>query len=398
MRSKERSDKRIPFHRSWMGEEEIRAASEALRNHHVVGNGPICRRVEEQIQRAFGVKHAMLTTSCTHALEMAMNALNIGPGDEVILPSFAFPSCANAVVAGGARPVFAEIDPATLNLNPEDVQRRITPRTKAVLVVHYGGVACDMDRFLALAEQHGIYIVEDAAQAVDSRYQGRCLGTIGHVGCYSFHDTKNIACGEGGALLTQSDEIARQAEIIREKGTNRSAFLRGEVDRYTWVAFGSSYVLSDLLAAVLESQLAKAQEIKTRRKAIWTHYREALLPLAGEGLITLPTIPDSCEINYHLFFFRMKSEQERTRILRKLNAEGIAATFHFIPLHSAPFMKKLQDSAVEELEETTAASQTLVRLPLYPDLKKEDQDRIIDALKRAIDPETFFGGDDKDNG
>ncbi len=375
----------IPLQRPWLGEEEIMAAAEAIRNNHLVGDGLICKRVEVQMRELFGVKHVLLTTSCTHALEMAMIALDVAPGDEVILPSFAFSSCANAIVLRGARPIFAEIDPVTLNLDPDDVRRRITLHTKAVIPVHYAGVGCNMDVFMELAEQHGLFIVEDAAQAVDAKYRGRYLGTIGHIGCYSFHYTKNITCGEGGAFLTNSDEIARKAEIIREKGTNRSAFLRGEVDKYTWVAAGSSYVLSDLLAAVLEAQLAKRGETKRRHEAIWERYYEALTPLAKDDLLMLPAIPDSCESNYHLFFFRVKSEQQRERVIRQLNAEGIAATFHFIPLHSAPFARAVTCSPHDALEITASASQSLIRLPIYPDLERSDQDRIVQVLKEAVE-------------
>ena len=374
----------IPLQRPWIGEEEQVAVAKALAEGQLIGGGAICKRVEQQIQEMFNVKHVMLTTSCTHALEIAMLVLDIGAGDEVILPSFTFASCANAVVLRGARPVFAEVCPDTLNIDPDDIRRRITSRTKAIMPVHYAGVGCDMDEIMAIAEEHDLYVVEDAAQGVDAKYKRRYLGTIGHIGCYSFHYTKNITCGEGGAFLTNDDAIAHRAEIIREKGTNRSAFLRGEVDKYTWVAAGSSYVLSDLLAAVLEVQLAKRAEIKSRHKAIWDRYHEALAPLAADGLLMLPVIPSDCETNYHLFFFRMPTPEQRDAVLHGLRAQGIGATFHYVPLHTAPFA--CHDLGLkDDLPLTNLYSDTLVRLPLFPHLSGEDVSRVIDATLTVLE-------------
>jgi dTDP-4-amino-4,6-dideoxygalactose transaminase len=367
---------KIPSNVPYIGTEEEEAVKRALVSGHLIGNGSICRRVEHQIQEVFNAKHVLLTTSCTHALEMAMLVLGIGPGDEVILPSFTFVSTANCMVLRGATPVFAEIKSDTLNIDPDDIRRRITPRTRAIMLVHYAGVGCDMDEIMTIAEEHGLYVVEDAAQGVDAKYKGRYLGTIGHIGCYSFHYTKNITCGEGGAFLTNDDEIARKAEIIREKGTNRSAFLRGEVDKYTWVSAGSSYVLSDLLAAMLEAQLAKRAEIKAKRKEVWEQYYKGLEPLAAEGKVILPIIPAGRESNYHIFFFRVADEDTRDVVLNGLQSKEIGATFHYVPLHSSPFGRE-QLGCEDELLITESCSRTLVRLPIYPQLQETRAEEVI---------------------
>ncbi|MCS4034703.1 dTDP-4-amino-4,6-dideoxygalactose transaminase [Salinibacter ruber] len=329
-----------------------------------------------------GIDHAFLTTSCTHALEMAMITLGIEAGDEVIMPSFTFVSTANAVVLRGATPVFAEIEPDTLNLDPEAVAEKITPRTKAIVPIHYGGVACDMDAFTDLAETHDLYLVEDAAQCVDAYHEGQALGTIGDIGCYSFHDTKNITSGEGGAFLTNDDEIAKRAEIVREKGTNRSAFYRGEVDKYSWVDEGSSYIQSDVLAALLEAQLEKRDEIRRKRKKVWSTYQEALQPLADEGLIELQTIPEYADPNYHLFYLRTNTPDERDELLNALKEEGIQATFHYVPLHSSPYGRNTL-SCTEELPITQHCSETLIRLPVYPQLA-ERVDRVADNTVQIV--------------
>ena len=370
---------KIPSNVPYIGIEEEEAVKKALVSGHLIGNGPICKRVERQMQEMFNVKYVLLTTSCTHALEMAMLALGIGDGDEVILPSFTFVSTANCVVLRGAKPVFAEIKPDTLNIDPDDIRRRVTSRTRAIMPVHYAGVGCDMDEIMAIAEEHGLYVVEDAAQVVDAKYMGRYLGTIGHIGCYSFHYTKNITCGEGGAFLTNDDEIARKAEIIREKGTNRSAFLRGEVDKYTWVSVGSSYVLSDLLAAVLEVQLTKLAGIKAKRKEVWEQYYEGLKPLMAEGKVILPIIPAGRESNYHIFSFQVADEDARNTMLDGLRSEGIGATFHYVPLHSSPFGRE-KLGCEDDLPLTDECSTTLVRLPLHPGILDEQVQRIVQIV------------------
>ena len=360
----------IPFSRPYVGLEERQALIEVLQQDTLRGDGPISRRVQQRLRDWLGVRHAMLTTSCTHALETAMLVLGIGPGDEVIMPSFTFVSSANAVVLRGARPVFAEVDSGTLNLDPEDVARKITPQTKAVVPVHYAGVACDMDALMDVARSSGVFVVEDAAQGVDAYYKGNPLGTLGDVGCYSFHDTKNITCGEGGAFLTNHDEIARRAEIVREKGTNRAAFFRGEIDKYSWVHEGSSYIQSDVLAALLEAQLDKRGEIRAKRKRVCEAYLAALQPLAEKGAVTLPHVPPYADPNYHIFFFRVATPDLRDGLLRALKDGGIQATFHYVPLHSSPFGRNVLGCR-DELPITQACSETLIRLPVYPQLAEQ---------------------------
>ena len=363
----------IPFHRPYVGPEEGEAAAAAVTQNVLHGDGPISRRVERQLADWLDSEHVFLTTSCTHALEMAMLALDIEPGDEVIMPSFTFVSTANAVVLRGGVPVFAEIRPETLNLDPEDVARRVTPRTKAVVPVHYAGVACDMGALNDLAGRYDLYVVEDAAQGVDAYYEGRALGTLGDIGCYSFHDTKNITSGEGGAFLTGDPALAQRAEIIREKGTNRSAFYRGEVDKYSWVDEGSSYIQSDILAALLEVQLEKRDEIREKRRVVWEAYYEALSPLAEAGRVVLPVIPGNRTSNYHLFYFRTRSAAERDQMLGLLKERGVQATFHYVPLHSSPYGRDVLGWE-GDLPVTQHCSETLVRLPLYPQLSAQAEE------------------------
>ncbi len=368
----------IPFNKPYIGDEEREAVAEAVEQDVLHGDGPITERVQSFLEEWLDVRHALLTTSCTHALEMAMMALNIGPGDEVIMPSFNFVSSANAVVLQGATPVFAEIRPETMNLDPEAVEKKITPDTEAIVLVHYGGVACDMEAFMDLKQRYDIAIVEDAAQGVDAYFKGEPLGTIGDIGCYSFHDTKNITSGEGGAFLTDSEEIARRAEIIREKGTNRSAFYRGEVDKYSWVDEGSSYIPSDILAALLEAQLERRDEIWEKRKQVWSTYRETLQPLVDEDLIEWQAIPECADPNYHLFYFLTNTPEERDELLNELKDEGIQATFHYVPLHSSPHGRNTLNCS-EDLPVTQHCSEKLIRLPVYPQISSR-----IDTIARRV--------------
>jgi dTDP-4-amino-4,6-dideoxygalactose transaminase len=370
----------IPFIQPDLSDGDIQAVVAALRANQLGGNGAISRQVQAQLCRLVGVRHTLLVTSCSHALELAMMALDIGPGDEVILPSFAFVTAATAVVRQGARPVFAEIDELTFNLDPDDVARRITPRTKAIIPVHYAGQGCRMNELMALAHQYGLWVVEDAAQAIGARYDGRPLGTIGHIGCYSFHVTKNVIAGEGGAFLTDDDVIARRAEIIREKGTNRSAFLRGEVDKYTWVDVGSSFVPSDLLAALLGSQLARLEEITRRRMALWYRYHEGMAELEARELLTRPGLDPLAEINGHMYAFRVDSAR-RDNLLSSLKEHGVGATFHFVPLHSSPYGREKLGYKQGDFPITERVANSLVRLPLYPDLSCNDVDYVLDHLK-----------------
>lgn len=375
----------IPFNKPYIGEKERKAVVEALDQDVIHGDGPTTERVQGFLEDWLGVDHALLMTSCTHALEMAMMTLDVGPGDEVIMPSFNFVSSANAVVLQGATPVFAEIRPDTMNLDPEAVEEKITPDTKAVVPIHYGGVACDMAALLELGETYDVAIVEDAAQGVDAYWQGEPLGTIGEIGCYSFHDTKNVTSGEGGAFLTNDEDIARRAEIVREKGTNRSAFYRGEVDKYSWVDEGSSYIPSDILAALLEAQLDRRDEIKQKRKQVWTTYREALRPLVDDGLIEWQTIPEYADPNYHLFYFRTNTPDERDELLNALKDEGIQATFHYVPLHSSPYGRETL-GCTDDLPITRHCSETLIRLPVYPQLHGRAEDvaeRVAETLATA---------------
>ena len=375
-------DMEIPFNQPYIGDKEREAVAEAIDQDVLHGNGPTTRRVQSFLEDWLDICHAFLTTSCTHALEMATMLLDIGPGDEVIMPSFNFVSSANAVVRQGATPVFAEIRSETMNLDPEAVEEQITADTKAIVLVHYGGVACDMEAFLELGEQHDVAIIEDAAQGVDAYFDDEPLGTIGDIGCYSFHDTKNVISGEGGAFLTDDKEVGRRAEIIREKGTNRAAFHRGEVDKYSWVDEGSSYIPSDILAALLEVQLQKREEIRQKRKQVWLTYREVLKPLVDDGLIEWQTIPEYADPNYHLFYFRTNTSKKRDELLSVLKEEGIQATFHYVPLHSSPYGRNTLN-CTEKLPVTQHCSETLVRLPVYPQLV-ERVDAVVDTVVRTL--------------
>ena len=372
--------KTIRFHAPWYDEREFAAVRAALEAHSA-GDGPVGRRVEGRLSEMLGGRRVLLTTSCTHALELALLALGIGPGQEVICPSFTFVSTANAALRVGARPVFADIEDRTLGLDPNDVERRLTPRTAAILPVHYAGVAPDMQALLDIAKRRGLRVVEDAAQGIAASWRGRALGTLGDAGCLSFHETKNLSCGEGGALVVSDPELAKRAEIVREKGTNRAAFFRGEVDKYTWVAEGSSYVLSDVLAAILDAQLDKLAEIQSRRAAIVARYRAGLAGWAAERSVELPAQLPEREPNHHIFFLLYADTARRDRALQALRADGVMATFHYVPLHSAPHGRRI--SAEQELPVTDRVAGTLLRLPLHPRLSDTDVDRVIEAVRQA---------------
>jgi len=372
--------KTIRFHAPWYDEREFAAVRAALEAHSA-GDGPVGRRVEGRLSEMLGGRRVLLTTSCTHALELALLALGIGPGQEVICPSFTFVSTANAALRVGARPVFADIEDRTLGLDPNDVERRLTPRTAAILPVHYAGVAPDMQALLDIAKRRGLRVVEDAAQGIAASWRGRALGTLGDAGCLSFHETKNLSCGEGGALVVSDPELAKRAEIVREKGTNRAAFFRGEVDKYTWVAEGSSYVLSDVLAAILDAQLDKLAEIQSRRAAIVARYRAGLAGWAEERCVELPAQLPEREPNHHIFFLLYADTARRDRALQALRADGVMATFHYVPLHSAPHGRRI--SAEQELPVTDRVAGTLLRLPLHPRLSDTDVDRVIEAVRQA---------------
>ncbi|HXK08026.1 MAG TPA: dTDP-4-amino-4,6-dideoxygalactose transaminase [Vicinamibacteria bacterium] len=371
----------VAFHAPWFDEREVEAVRAAL-SGQVSGDGPIGRRVEARLAAMLGTSRVLLTTSGTHALELALLALGIGPGREVICPSFTFVSSANAVLRVGARPVFAEIEEETLGLDPADVARLIGPRTAALLPVHYAGVAPDMEALLDLARRHGLRTIEDAAQGFPARWRGRALGTLGDAGCLSFHETKNVTCGEGGALVVSDPEIAERAEVTREKGTNRAAFFRGEVDKYTWVAEGSSYVLSDVLAALLEAQLDKLDAIQARRARVVARYRSELAGWAVERGVRLPNdLPDRTP-NHHLFVLRYPDGRRRDEALQTLRARGVRATFHYVPLHSSPYGRTIGGTA-RELPVTDRVAATLLRLPLHPLLTDEDVGRVVAAVRET---------------
>ena len=376
--------KKIPFTSPSIGKEEIAIVVRAIREKRIGGNGYYTKLAENALAKKMNSKYAFVTTSATHALEMAVMCLGIGPGDEVICPSFTFVSTVNAIVRQGAVPRFCDIEPRTLNIDIGKVTRLITKKTKAVIPVHYAGISCDMDRLMTAASDHGIFVIEDAAQAVGARYKGRFLGTIGDIGALSFHITKNITCGEGGAFLTNSDALANKADIIREKGTNRNAFLKGEVDKYTWLEIGSSFIPSDLLSAILVEQLKKMDAINKKRIGLFDYYYHRLLPLQMERLIDLPQVPEFSAPNGHTFWFLVKAERARDELLKMLNQIGITATFHYVPLHTAPYGKNKLGYREGDLPVTESAARRLVRLPLFSELTERDAERISASVVRLL--------------
>lgn len=356
----------------------VREAVEA--NHKICGDGPFTMRCHAWLEERFGAQKALLTTSGTTALEMAALLCNLHPGDEVILPSFTFSTTATAFVLAGAKLVFVDVRPDTMNIDETKIEAAITERTRVIVPVHYAGVSCEMDTIMDIARRHGLLVVEDAAQGVMSTYKGRALGTIGDFGCYSFHETKNYSMGEGGALLINHEKYNERAEIIREKGTNRQRFLRGQVDKYTWEEYGSSYLPSDMNAAYLWGQLEEADAINSNRLATWEAYFKAFTPLAERGLVELPVIPDGCLHNAHMFYLKCRSLQERTDFISFLRERGVSAVFHYVPLHSSPAGLRYGRFAGEDTY-TTADSDRLVRLPLYYGLSESDRDVVIDSVK-----------------
>lgn len=371
---------RIPFNKPcFIGREQVYLA-QAVANGQISGDGPFTRQCHALLEQELGVPKVLLTTSCTHALELAALLLDIQPGDEVIVPAFTFVSTINAFVLRGARPVFADIRLDTHNLDETRLERLITPRTKAIVVVHYAGVGCEMDAILPLAARHGIAVVEDNAHGLFGRYRNRWLGTFGVLAAQSFHETKNISCGEGGALLINDRRYIDRAEIIREKGTDRSRYFRGQVDKYSWVDLGSSYLPSDLLAAFLYAQLEAREYIQTARRRIWEKYAEQLRDWAQACQVRLPFIPPHCEQPYHMFYMVMPSLAQRQALIAALKARSILAVFHYLPLHLSAMGRRLggQPGACPVAE---ATSDCLVRLPFYNTLTLAEQDEIIAAIK-----------------
>jgi dTDP-4-amino-4,6-dideoxygalactose transaminase len=368
----------IPFNRPYMTGRELDYIAEAHANGHLSGDGPFTRRCHAWLEKTTGARRALLTHSCTAALEMSALLLDLEPGDEVIMPSFTFVSTANAFVLRGAVPVFVDIRPDTLNLDETLIEAAITPRTRAICVVHYAGVACEMDAIAAIAERHGLAIVEDAAQAILSTYNGKPLGAIGALGALSFHETKNVIAGEGGALLVNDPKYVERAEIIREKGTNRSQFFRGQVDKYTWVDVGSSYLPSEILAAFLAAQLEEAESITARRLAIWQTYHDAFEALERAGRLRRPIVPAHCRHNAHMYYLLLPDLETRTRFIATLREQHIHCVFHYVPLHSAPAGRRF-GRANGDLAVTDRVTDALVRLPLWlPDM---DQARVVKTIE-----------------
>ncbi len=359
---------------------EMEYVQKAVENMHICGDGEFTKKCSEYLEKATGTSKCLLTTSCTHALEMAALLCGLGEGDEVILPSYTFVSTADAFVLRGAKAVFVDIRPDTMNIDETLIEDAVTERTKAIFLVHYAGVACEMDAIMDIARRHGLKVVEDAAQAIMCTYKGKPLGTIGDFGCYSFHETKNFSMGEGGALLIRDPEYIEEAEILREKGTDRSKFFRGQVDKYRWMNFGSSYLPSDMNAAYLYAQLEKAEEINGVRLARWNRYRELLMPLAEAGKIELPHIPEGCVHNGHMFYMKTRDMEERTRLIGFLKENDILSVFHYVPLHSAPAGIRFGRFCGED-RYTTRESERLLRLPMFYQLTEDEVEYIAGKVK-----------------
>ncbi len=359
---------------------ELNYVKNAIDSHKICGDGQYTKMCNEWLENRFNAQKVLLTTSGTTALDMAALLCDLKSGDEVILPSFTFSSTATAFVLAGATLVFVDVRPDTMNIDETKIEAAITPKTKVIVPVHYAGVACEMDTIMDIAQRHNLMVVEDAAQGVMSTYKGKALGTIGDFGCYSFHETKNYSMGEGGALVINNPKYNERAEILREKGTNRSKFFRGQVDKYTWVDFGDSYLPSDMNAAFLWAQLEVADQINSNRLETWNRYYNAFIELEKQGKITLPTIPEGCVHNAHMFYLKCKSLEERTELIDFLKIGGVQAVFHYVPLHSAPAGLKFgRFNGADEY--TTADSERLVRMPLYYGITKEECKQVIDAVK-----------------
>jgi dTDP-4-amino-4,6-dideoxygalactose transaminase len=366
----------IHFNRPYAAEKSFEYMRQAIANAHTCGDGPFTKKCHTFLEGHLGIAKALLTTSCTDALEMCALLLGIGPGDEVVLPSFTFVSTVNAFVLHGATPVFCDVRADTLNLDESAVERLIGPKTKAIIPVHYAGIGCEMDTIMEIAGRHGVPVVEDNAHGLFGKYKGRHLGTFGALATQSFHETKNFNCGEGGALLINDRTYAERAEIVREKGTNRSRFFRGQVDKYTWVDIGSSYLPSDMLAAYLYAQFETSREIQKIRKQIWTHYQRSLEAWAAENSVRLPVVPEHCEQAYHMFYLLLPSLKDRQALISHLKALGITSPFHYLPLHLSDKGKEYGGKA-GDCPVTEDVSDRLLRLPFYNDLTEADLDRVV---------------------
>lgn len=377
------NEKKIAFNQPYMTGKELHYIAEAKFGNMLAGDGPFTKRCHGWIEQRTGCQRALLTHSCTAALEMAALLLDIAPGDEIIMPSYTFVSTANAFVLRGGVPVFVDIREDTLNLDERLIEEAITPRTRAIVPVHYAGVACEMDTILDIAQRHGLKVVEDAAQGVMASYKGRVLGSIGDLGAYSFHETKNVISGEGGALLVNDPAMSQRAEIIREKGTDRSRFFRGQVDKYTWQEVGSSFLPGELTAAFLWAQLEQAEAITRERMTIWDRYHAALAPLEATGAIRRPIVPEHCVHNAHMYYLLLGDGVDRGFVLRALKDEGINSVFHYIPLHSSPAGKRFARQH-GSLRYTDMQSERLIRLPLWVGLTQEQQERVVEVVTDAV--------------
>jgi len=374
-----RPELRIPFNRASLLGHELDFVAQAVANGHISGDGPFTQRCEQLLEQELGVTRALLTTSCTHALELAALLLDVGPGDEVVVPSFTFVSGANAFALRGAKLVFADVRPDTLNLDERLLDELVNERTRAIVPTHYAGVGCELDAVCAIAERFGATLIEDNAHGLFGRYRGRPLGTFGALAAQSFHETKNVTCGEGGAILLNDESLIEGAEIIREKGTNRKRFFRGQVDKYTWVGLGSSYVQSDLLAAFLCAQLEERAQIQDARAAVWSRYAEALEGWAADNGARLPFVPEHCEQSFHMFYVLLPSLDARTRLIAHLRGLGILAVFHYLPLHLSEMGRAL-GGREGQAPVTEDVVDRLVRLPFYTGLTEAEQAEVIDAV------------------
>jgi dTDP-4-amino-4,6-dideoxygalactose transaminase len=371
---------RIPFNRPYATGKEIHYIRAAITTPKLSGDGSFTARCHQLLEQSLGIQKALLTTSCTHALEMAALLLNIGPGDEVIVPAFTFPSAANAFMLRGAKPVFVDIRADTLNIDESQIEQRITARTKAIFLVHYAGVGCEMDTIMTISRRHGTGVVEDNAHGLYGKYRGQYLGTLGQLATLSFHETKNFSCGEGGALLINDAQFNQRAEILREKGTDRSRFFRGEIDKYTWVDIGSSYLPSDLLAAFLRAQLEHRDQIQAMRQQMWETYARELASWAEANGVRLPIVPAECKQSYHMFYVIMPSLESRQALISHLAGLGILAVFHYLPLHLSPmglrFGGRLGDCPVTE-----DLADRLLRFPFFTGMTSSEQTQVIDAVR-----------------
>lgn len=373
----------IPFNKPYMTGKELWYIAQAHTNGHLAGDGTFTKKCQAWLEQRTGAPKALLTHSCTAALEMAAILADLQPGDEVIMPSYTFVSTANAFVLRGAVPVFVDIRPDTLNLDEEKLEGAITERTKAMVPVHYAGVGCEMDKIMTIAQRHNLLVIEDAAQGIMASYKGRPLGTIGSLGAYSFHETKNVISGEGGGLLVNAPALVERAEIIREKGTDRSRFFRGQVDKYTWQDVGSSFLPGELVAAFLWAQLEEADAITAARLASWDHYQAMLDGLAQKGMLRLPIIPADCQHNAHMYYVLLRTANDRPRVLAEFKRQGIGAIFHYVPLHSSPAGKRL-GRACGELSVTDSVASRLIRLPLWCGITTEQQEQVVGVLQQTL--------------